>query len=169
MTQETMSSKEKRLMEAARLRYMEDCSNKEIADRLGLSTGTVENYFHEEDMQQFKRFYSDQELFKLQQSLESEVRDGYQLANNLLAKAIQDEDAEPHHKLKAAQEAQKIRKRQVKLLQELGVIDKPKERKEVESSADTEELRSELAEGLEQLAQQNEGEEAEKGESVAAE
>lgn len=118
-------------MEAHRLRYMEDCSNKEIAERLGIATGTVDNYFHEADSDKFKRFYSDQEKFKLEQSLQQDIRDGEQLANNLLARAIQHDDAKPSTYVRASKEALENRKRKVELLQELGIIQKPKERKEV--------------------------------------
>jgi len=130
-----MSSKEKRLMEAARLRYMEDCSNQEIADRIGLNEGTVRNYFSQEDMDRFKRFYSDMERFELERSLQQDVKDGEQLANNLLARAIQHDDADDKTYLRASEKALKIRERKLKLLQELGVIQKPKERKEVEQKS----------------------------------
>jgi len=135
-------------MEAHRLRYMQDMSNREIAKHIGVTESTVENYFSESESDKFKRFYSDQELFKLQQSLEQDVQDGNKLANNLLARAIQHDEAKPSTLVRAAKEAQKIRQRKVELLQELGILDKPTEKRKVESSADTDELRQELVEGL---------------------
>jgi len=126
-----MSSKEKRVMEAHRLRYMEDLSNSEIAKRLGIKEGTVEDYFWQADNDEFKRFYSDKEKFQLEQSLEQDIRDGEQLANNLLARAIQHDDASANTLARASKLALENRKRKVELLQELGVIQKPKERKEV--------------------------------------
>ena len=128
-----MSPKEKRMMEAARLRYMEDCSNQEIADRIGIAEKTVRNYFSQEDMTQFKRFYSDKELWEFEQAMEQDVRDGVQLSNNLLGKAVQGARSEGDYKtmLRASDQALKIRERKIKLLQELGVLDKPKERKEI--------------------------------------
>lgn len=148
MPEEAMSAKEKRVMEAHRLRYMQDMSNREIAKHIGVTESTVENYFSESESEKFKRFYSDQELFKLQQSLEQDVQDGNKLANNLLARAIQHDEAKPSTLVRAAKEAQKIRQRKVELLQELGILEKPTERKKVESEADTDELRQELVEGL---------------------
>lgn len=148
MSHEPMTNKEKRMMEAARLRYMEDMSNQEIADRLPITEKTVRNYFSQEDMDQFKRFYSDQQIMKLERSLEQDVKDGNQLANNLLARAIQHDDADDKTLIRAAGEAQKIRQRKVELLQELGVLEKPKERSKVETDADTDELREELVQGL---------------------
>jgi len=109
MPEEAMSAKEKRVMEAHRLRYMQDMSNKEIAKHIGVTESTVENYFSESESDKFKRFYSDQELFKLQQSLEQDVQDGNKLANNLLARAIQHDEAKPSTLVRAAKEAQKIR------------------------------------------------------------
>jgi DNA-binding transcriptional regulator LsrR (DeoR family) len=148
MPQETMTPKQKRMMEAARLRHMEDMSNREISKHIGVTEGTVENYFSDPEMQEFKRFYSDQELFKLQQSLEQDIQDGNKLANNLLARAIQHDEAKPSTLVRAAKEAQKIRQRKVDMLQELGILEKPTEKKKVESEADTDELRQELVEGL---------------------
>jgi len=148
MPEEAMSAKEKRVMEAHRLRYMQDMSNREIAKHIGVTESTVENYFSESESEKFKRFYSDQELFKLQQSLEQDVQDGNKLANNLLARAIQHDEAKPSTLVRAAKEAQKIRQRKVELLQELGILEKPTEKRKVESEADTDELRRELVEGL---------------------
>jgi len=149
-----MSAKEKRVMEAHRLRYMQDMSNREIAKHIGVTESTVENYFSESESEKFKRFYSDQELFKLQQSLEQDVQDGNKLANNLLARAIQHDEAKPSTLVRAAKEAQKIRQRKVELLQELGILEKPTEKKKVESEADTDELRQELVEGLQEKRQE---------------
>lgn len=131
MTEQAMSPKEKRTMEAHRLRYMKDCSNQEIADRLGISVPTVERYFSESDNDKFKRFYSDMELWEFEKKMEQDVHDGVQLANNLLARAIQHDDADDKTYLRASDQALKVRKRKVELLQELGILEKPKERKEV--------------------------------------
>ena len=131
MPTQAMSSKEKRVMEAHRLRYMEDLTSEEIADRLGVAAQTVRTYFSDADSEKFKRFYSDQELFELEQSLEQDIRDGEQLANNLLARAIQHDKAKPSTLARASKLALENRKRKVELLQELGIIQKPKERKEV--------------------------------------
>jgi len=138
------------MMEAARLRHMENMSYSEISKHVGVAEGTVRNYFASDEMEQFKRFYSDQELFKLQQSLEQDVQDGNKLANNLLARAVQHDEAKPSTLVRAAKEAQKIRQRKVDMLQELGILEKPTEKRKVESEADTDELREELVEGLQE-------------------
>lgn len=124
MPQETISKKKERMMKAAMLRHMEDMSNREISREIGVTEGTVENYFSDPEMEEFKRFYSDQQLYELQQSLEQDVQDGNKLANNLLARAIQHDEAKPSTLVRASKEAQKIRERKIDMLQELGVIDK---------------------------------------------
>lgn len=145
-------------MKAAMLRHMEDKSNKEISREIGVTESTVENYFCDPEMQQFKRFYSDQQLFRLQQSLEQDVKDGDQLANNLLARAIQHDDASANTLVRASKLALENRKRKIELLQELGVLEKQADKvedvsggpaevsvsfEEVEGDGDVEELSAE--------------------------
>jgi DNA-binding transcriptional regulator LsrR (DeoR family) len=161
MPQETMSAKQKRMMEAARLRHMKDMSTKEISKHIGVAEGTVRNYFASDEMEQFKRFYSDQQLFELEQSLEQDVQDGNKLANNLLARAIQHDDASPNTLVRASKEAQKIRERKIDMLQELGVIQKPKERKEVTENKKGEDLQKRLQQAYEKYNQEEDDEVAE--------
>jgi len=132
MPEQAMSDKEKRVMEAHRLRYMEDMPVKEISKHIGVSESTVRHYFSDSDNDKFKRFYSDQELFKLEQSLQQDIKDGEDMSKNLLSRAIQHPEAKPSTLVRASKEAQKIRERKIEMLQELGVIQKPKERKEIE-------------------------------------
>lgn len=152
------------MMEAARLYYMEDLNMREVSERMSVSYDTIRRYFSQEDMDQFKRFYSDQELFKLEQSLEQDIRDGEQLANNLLARAIQHDDADDKTFLRASDQALKIRERKVKLLQELGIKEKPKERREVKTES-VDSTEDKLAEYYEQKMK----EEEERKEEVEAE
>lgn len=148
MTQETMSSYEKRVMEAHRLRYMEDLTSEQIAKRLNVKPQTVRTYFSDNDSEKFKRFYSDQERFRLEQSLEQDIHDAEQLADNLLARCIQHDDAGPRTLARASKLALENRKRKVELLQELGIIDKPGDDNDSEGSESTEDLRQELIQGL---------------------
>lgn len=131
-------------MEAHRLRYMQDMSNKEIARQVGVSLPTVERYFSDSDNEKFKRFYSDKQLFKLEQSLEQDIRDGEDMAKNLLSRAIQHPETKPNTLVRASKEAQKIRERKINMLQELGIIQKPKERKEVERTDSSSKVGDEL-------------------------
>jgi DNA-binding transcriptional regulator LsrR (DeoR family) len=147
MDQEPLTGKKKRMMKAARLRHMENNSNSEIADKLNLSTGTVENYFSDPEMQQFKRFYSDMEKFRLQQAIEKDLSDAESIAKEALGEAKKMADDSSDYR-QVAEAALKIRERKINLLQELGILEKPTEKRKVESEADTDELREELVEGL---------------------
>jgi DNA-binding transcriptional regulator LsrR (DeoR family) len=147
MNQEPLTGKKKRMMEAARLRHMENNSNSEIADKLNLSTGTVENYFCDPEMQEFKRYYSDVEKFRLQQAIEQDLSDAESIAKEALGEAKRRaEDSSDYRQV--AEAALKIRERKINLLQELNILEKPTEKRKVESEADTDELRQELVEGL---------------------
>lgn len=130
-------------MEAHRLRYMQDMSNREIARNIGVTESTVENYFSNSDNDKFKRFYSDQQLFKLQQSLERDIWDGEQEAKELLSDAS-DLVESPKEMRQLADQVMRMRKQKVKLLQQLGIIDKPKERKEVEQTGGGESVSFEM-------------------------
>jgi predicted transcriptional regulator len=158
MPEQAMTAREKRVMEAHRLRYEENLSNKEIADVMGLSESTIGDYFTESESDKFKRFYSDRELFELQREIESEVRDGKKLANNLLARAIQNDDVTPRDMIKATKMAQAIPENHIKMLQRLGVLPKQADKvedvgggpaevsvsfEEVEGDGDVEELSAE--------------------------
>jgi len=151
MRQESMSPKEKRMMRSARLKYMENMSNQEIASAVGVTKGTVDNYFSSNEMDKFKRFYSDQELFKLQQSVERDVKDSTSLSKDLLARVIQDDDVKNSTLIRASKEAQRIQQRKISMLQELGVLDKTEDSSD---DSDTEQLRQELVAGLKEKRQE---------------
>jgi len=146
-----MSPKEKRMMRSARLKYMENMSNQEIASAVGVTKGTVDNYFSSNEMDKFKRFYSDQELFKLQQSVERDVKDSTSLSKDLLARVIQDDDVKNSTLIRASKEAQRIQQRKISMLQELGVLDKTEDSSD---DSDTEQLRQELVAGLKEKRQE---------------
>jgi DNA-binding transcriptional regulator LsrR (DeoR family) len=117
MNQEPLTGKKKRMMEAARLRHMENNSNSEIADKLNLSTGTVENYFCDPEMQEFKRYYSDVEKFRLQQALEEDVKDATDLSYQILKKVLEDDNTKPQTLANAVNEAKRIAEREKKMLE----------------------------------------------------
>ena len=146
MPPETLTQRESRMLKAAKMRHIEGMDNQQIADKLGVSHSTVGNYFSSDDMQQFEEYFDEEAKQFLKIQMKQKIEDGTQLANNLVAKAIQDDRAKPHTKIKASKQAQKIPERYIKMMQELGVIQKPKERKEVENKAKTENHRKELAE-----------------------
>jgi len=153
-----LSPKDRRMFKAAKLHYQNGLNKKEIAEELGLSHDTVRHYFSDGDMERFKRFYSDMEKMRLKQMLEQQVKDGYELSNGLIGRALEDGDASPRDKLRASKLAMENRKKLVSLLQELGALEKQAERvedvsggpaevsvsfEEVEGDGDVEELSAE--------------------------
>jgi len=126
---------------------MEDCTNQEIADRIGLAEKTIRNYFTSDEIEQFKRFYSDQELFRLQQAIEKDLSDAESIAKEALGEAKrQAKDSSDYRQV--AEAALKIRQRKVDLLQELGIIDKPGDVDDGRQNGNTDgqSVREELAE-----------------------
>jgi len=135
MDQKTLSGKERNMLKAAKKRWMEDKGNQTIADELGLSLNTIENYFSSEDMDQFEEFFSEEEKQYLKIQMKQRIEDGTNEAQNYISKAVSHERTRPATYVKAAKEAQKIPERYIKMMQELGVIQKPKERKEVQETS----------------------------------
>jgi DNA-binding transcriptional regulator LsrR (DeoR family) len=157
MEQRNLKGKKKRMFRAAKLRFMDDLEYAEIADRLGLAETTVQNYFSNGDMEEFRRFYSDRELFSIQQSIERDLRDGELEAREALANAQEAASDSDEYRL-LAREVMELRQRKVDLLQELGVIEKQADKvegvsggpaevsvsfEEVEGDGDVEELDAE--------------------------
>jgi len=125
-----LSPKDRRMFKAAKLHYQDGLNKKEIAEELGLSHDTVRHYFSDGDMERFKRFYSDMEKMRLKQMLEQQVKDGYELSNGLIGRALEDGDASPRDKLRASKLAMENRQKLVSLLQELGALEKQAEKVE---------------------------------------
>lgn len=130
MTSQTLSQKEQRMAKAARLRYKENKDTREIAKELKVKPQTVRKYFSDDRMEDLKRKFSDQEKYKLEKALEQDIWDGEQEAKNALSQALSLAETSKDYR-QVADSLMKIRQRKVDLLQELGVVKKPKERKEV--------------------------------------
>jgi DNA-binding transcriptional regulator LsrR (DeoR family) len=130
-----MSGKEKRMAKAVRLHYMEDMSYTEIAKELGLSKSTVKKYFADDQVKQLRRYFSDQEKYELQRAVEQDLWDKEQIANECVGKAKQLADSSRAYN-QTAKTAMNTIEKKVKLLQELGIIQKPKERKEVTETSE---------------------------------
>jgi len=146
--QRGMSNKERRMLKAARMRWQENKDLKTIASELNLAYQTVKNYFSGDEMERFERFYSESDKQLLEAQLQRMVRDGTSAALDLEAELRTGEDVDDRTRLKVLREAQKIPERHIEMLQELGILEKPTEKRKVESEADTDELREELVEGL---------------------
>jgi len=144
--------KRQRMAQAAKLKYGERKTHKEIADELELSKSTIDNYFSDDQMEQFKRIFSDKEKFELQRIIEQQLYDVEKEAKEKIRQGAQHPDASPADRIRAGKELMNTMRRKVNLLQEIGVIEKPKERKEVEEkNGDEEELAERLQEAYQEL------------------
>ena len=132
--QKGMSNKEKRMLKAARKRWQENKDLKTVASELNLAYQTVKNYFSGDDMKRFERYYSESDKQLLEAQLEEMVKDGTQTALSIRSDIQSDPDADARTKAKVLREAQKIPERHIKMLQEMSIIDKPKECKEVDDN-----------------------------------
>lgn len=121
---DVLDAKEQRMLEACRLRYMENKSPEEIADELNITTGTVHNYFSSDDISQFKRYYSDKKLYELEQQLEKDLFDAYQEAKQMISDA-QTEANSSRAYTQAGKARMEIANKKLSMMQELGIIDKP--------------------------------------------
>jgi len=140
------------MAQAAKLKYGERKTHKEIADELELSKSTIDNYFSDDQMEQFKRIFSDKEKFELQRIIEQQLYDVEKEAKEKIRQGAQHPDASPADRIRAGKELMNTMRRKVNLLQEIGVIEKPKERKEVEEkNGDEEELAERLQEAYQEL------------------
>lgn len=121
---DVLDAKEQRMLEACRLRYMENKSPEEIADELDLTTGTVHNYFSSDEISEFKRYFSDKKLYNLQRSLEQDLFDAYQESKQMLSDAQTEADSSRAY-TQAAKARMEIANKKLAMMQELGIIDKP--------------------------------------------
>lgn len=121
---DVLSAKDQRMLEACRLRYMENKSPAEIAEELDVETGTVNNYFSSDEIEDFKRYFSDKKLYELQQQLEQDLFDAYQESKQMLSSAQQEADSSRAY-TQAAKARMEIANKKLAMLQELGIIDKP--------------------------------------------
>jgi len=146
LRKEELSAKEKRIKEAVVMHYGGGMQVQEIAEEMGYNRKTIQRYLDSDFASNLKRVYSDMEIFDLKAKLESEIRDSYKMANNLLAKAIQHEDVTPRDLLKASKQAQQIRIDHINMLKELGILE-PDSNQDTQDSG-MEQLRKEIREGL---------------------
>lgn len=159
--QKGMSEKEKRMLKAARKRWQENKDLQTIADELNLAYKTIRNYFSGDQMKRFERYYSESDKQLLEAQLEQMVKDGTETALDIRSDVQSDPEANARVKAKVLKEAQKIPERHIKMLQELGILEKPKERKEVEETGANVVFKEELVTSEEELQKEGEGVEAE--------
>ena len=129
------SPKDKRILEAHRRRYQQNQNLQEIADAMGKSYDTIRSYFRSESTERIKQLYDEDELEFMRLQIKQEVEDVKRNGKDYISRAIQHEDADDKTLLRAQKEARGLFKDYIHMLQELGILEKPKERKEVEQTS----------------------------------
>jgi len=130
MKTENPTPRDKRVLKAHRKRYIEDKDLSTIAQELGKSYDTIRDYFRDDSTERIKQLYDEDELEFLRLQLFQEMKDAKKNAKNYVSKAVSHPEADDKTYLKANKEEQEIPKRFIKCAQELGIFEKPKERKE---------------------------------------
>lgn len=153
MSVRAKKKKQQRMQKAAKLRHIDELDNREIAEKLGVSKNTIDNYFSSPEMEQLVRHYTDQEKYALQRTVEQDIHDAENEAKDALAEAKRLADSSRAYRQYAAKRME-VAEKKVKLLQEIGVYQKPAENKKVENTDTASELRKELAEIYEEEQQE---------------
>jgi len=141
-----LSKREQRVREAIFLYYMEDMTQQEIADKIGVTRPTVSDYLNSDEASYFEPVFSSKEKGELKRWLQDGIYNTFRESQETLRQIKQSGDAKPSTVTRASVELQKNWDRLINLLQELQELEKPKERKQVEQSMDTSDVRDELSE-----------------------
>ena len=160
-----LKKKEQEYTKAARMRYEDNKNCKEIAKEFGYKPQTIRKWFSQGKIEDVKRKFSDQELYNLERAIENDIWDAEQEAKEALGKAKKNARSSSEYR-QVAETMMKVRKQKIKMLQELGVIQKPKERREVENTGGEVVFEEEVV--TERVSPEPEQEHGEEGE-VAAE
>jgi len=150
----SLSQKEQEYTKAARLRFKEGMEHREIAHELGYKPQTIRRWFSEGKVEDMKRKFSDQEMYKLQRAIEQDIWDAETTAKELLSNAQKYAESSSDFR-QAAEAHMKVRKKKIKLLQELGVIQKPKERKEHIEKGQSDDVLERMQEAYKELEEEN--------------
>ena len=168
VNEERLSKKERRIRKAVMLYYGEDLTEAEVAERIGVARRTVSEYLTSDTAKGFERIFTDQDRYEVQRWIESQLSESYQKAleglQNAKNRAENNPEASAQQITNASIGFMRTQKQMVSVLQEIGVIQKPKERKEVEQKGSETEER--FAEALQSAYQELENEESEKSEEA---
>ncbi|MFB6225020.1 MAG: hypothetical protein ABEI13_01010 [Candidatus Paceibacteria bacterium] len=145
MPTQNPTPRDKRVLKAHRKRYVENKDLSTIAEEMGYNYDTIRDYFRDDSTERIKQMYDEDELEFMRLQLFQEIRDAKTNAKSYVSKAVSGDTDESTY-LKASKEEEKVLERYIKMLQELSLLPKPKERKEVEETKDVSKVREELAE-----------------------
>jgi len=135
MQVENPTPRDKRVLKAHRKRYVEDKNLETIAQEMGYSYDTIRDYFRSDSTERIKRLYDEEEIEFLRLQLLNMADNARKNAESYVSRAVGHETTTASDLNRAAKEEQEIPKRYAEMLQELGIIDKPKERKEIEDNS----------------------------------
>jgi len=150
-----LSKKQQRMRDAVMLYYGDNQYETEadVARELGVARETVSRYLNSEEVKGYKKIFSHKSQDEIERWLEDMAARHFNKAMEALNIAIQrakeDDDVSPQVLTNAATSLIKADGNFAKNLQEIGAIQKPKERKEVENK-ETESSLDKLAEIYEQ-------------------
>lgn len=127
-----LSQREKRIREAIFLYYMEDMTQEQVADEIGVTRPTVSEYLNSDEAKYFEPVFSSKEKGELKRWLQDGIYNTFRESQETLRQIKQSGDAKPSTVTRASVEMVKNKERLINLLQELQELEKPKERKEIE-------------------------------------
>lgn len=130
--EDNLSKRQQRIRDAVLYYNIEDMTQQEIADEIGVTRPTVSGYLNSEEAQQFEPFFSSKRKAELKEWLEREFWKAYKASNEAFETIKNDDQASPQTRVRAAKELIENQDRLANWFQEVGLIEKPKERKEVE-------------------------------------
>jgi len=150
-----LSKKELRIKEAIFLYYMEDMTQQEVADEIGVTRQTISEYLNSEEAKYFEPVFSSKEKNELMRWLQDGIYNTFRESQEALRNVKNSKDAKPATVTSAAKEMVKNKKRLIELLQLIHEMEKPKERKEVTENSGDEV--NELADAWRSIQEQEEG------------
>lgn len=158
MQTQNPTPKDKRVLKAHRKRYVEDKSLDTIAQELGKSYDTIRDYFRDESTERIKQLYDDEQIEFLRLQLLNMADNAQQNSKSHLSRALSHERASASDFIRASKREQEIPMKYIEMLQEIGILEKPKERKEVQKT-ETDDTREKLAEYYEQKKEEENNDE----------
>lgn len=157
---EELSAREQRILKTARIYYEEGLNLKEIAEEHPElpKHQTLKEYKADDFWKQLKRVYTDREAFLLKKEIEEEIDRADREAQDWLSIAATMADSSRAYTQAAKQRMNHIEKK-VKILQEIGLFDKPGT-KRPEPDNDDEEERTQVVFEMDEAVEQKMQEEA---------
>lgn len=129
-----LSPRNRRIRKATLLYYIQDLTQQEIANKLGVTRPTVSEYLNSDEAKQWEPYFSSKEKAELKEWLERQFWTALNESTSTFREIKNADDASYQTRLRAAKELQENQDRLVTWFQEVGLVPKPKERKEVEDN-----------------------------------